>query len=49
MDLIEEYCRRDVEVTRGLYEYGRKHGHLVYLSREGRPVRLPVSWGEESS
>src|SRR5262249_11739117 len=44
LDLIEEYCRRDVEVTRGLYEFGRTHGHLVYLDRESRRVRVAVSW-----
>jgi DEAD/DEAH box helicase domain-containing protein len=44
LDLIEEYCRRDVEVTRGLYEFGRKQGHLVYLDRQGRQVRVAVSW-----
>jgi DEAD/DEAH box helicase domain-containing protein len=43
-DLVEEYCRRDVEVTRGLYEFGRKNGYLVYLDREERPVRCPVPW-----
>ena len=44
LDLIEEYCRRDVEVTRGLYDFGRKHGHLVYADRQKRPVRVNVSW-----
>ena len=39
----------DVEVTRDLYEHGRRHGYLVYRNREERPVRCPVSWGEGSS
>ncbi len=46
MDLVEEYCRKDVEITRDLYEFGRRHGYLIYLDRERRPVRCPVSWGE---
>ncbi len=46
MDLVEEYCRRDVEVTWGLYEFGRRHGYLVYLDREERALRCPVGWGE---
>lgn len=45
LDLVEEYCRRDVEVTRDLYEFGRREGFLVYRNREERPVRCPVSWG----
>jgi DEAD/DEAH box helicase domain-containing protein len=49
LDLVEAYCRRDVEVTRDLYEFGRRHGHLVYVGREGRPVKLPVSWGQDRS
>jgi DEAD/DEAH box helicase domain-containing protein len=45
LDLVEEYCRRDVEVTRDLYEYGRREGYVVYLDREKRPVRCLVPWG----
>ena len=41
---IEEYCRKDVEVTYRLYELGRRQGWLVYRDRDGRRVRLPASW-----
>jgi DEAD/DEAH box helicase domain-containing protein len=44
IDLIEQYCRRDVEVTRNLYEFGRTNGYVLYRDRDGRPVRLPVDW-----
>lgn len=44
LDLVEAYCRRDVEVTRRLHLHGREKGHLLYRDRQGRPVRLPVSW-----
>ncbi|HXI02598.1 MAG TPA: ribonuclease H-like domain-containing protein, partial [Candidatus Saccharimonadales bacterium] len=44
MDLVETYCRHDVEITRDLYEFGRRHGYLLFLDREGRRVRCPVSW-----
>ncbi|MBI3450714.1 MAG: DEAD/DEAH box helicase [Acidobacteria bacterium] len=44
IDLIEEYCRRDVDVTRALYEFGKTHGYLVYLDRDEAPVRVPVAW-----
>ncbi len=43
-DLIEAYCRKDVEVTRSLHRFGRENGFLLYLDREGRKVRLPVEW-----
>jgi DEAD/DEAH box helicase domain-containing protein len=43
-DLIEPYCRRDVEVTRSLHRYGVAHRFLLYEDREQRRVRLPVDW-----
>ncbi|HEU5180293.1 MAG TPA: DEAD/DEAH box helicase [Candidatus Polarisedimenticolia bacterium] len=43
-DLIEEYCRKDVEVTRSLHRFGASSGYLLYQDREGRRVRLPVDW-----
>jgi DEAD/DEAH box helicase domain-containing protein len=49
MDLIEEYCRKDVELTKGLYDYGREHGFLVYLDRRGRQLRVPTSWFSQGS
>ncbi len=44
LDLVESYCRRDVEVTRRLYEFGRSHGYLLYRDHAQRSVRLPVDW-----
>ena len=35
MDLIIEYCKQDVEVTRRLYEYALERHHLLYDSRSG--------------
>ena len=43
LDLIEEYCRRDVEVTARLYFLGRERRHLLLNHREG-VLRLPVDW-----
>ncbi len=43
-DLVEEYCRRDVEVTRDLYDFGSTNRYVLYPDRDGRPVRLPVDW-----
>lgn len=45
LDLIRDYCQQDVDVTRRLWEYGRKHGHIWYWDRRGDERRpLPVSW-----
>ncbi|TRZ49524.1 MAG: WYL domain-containing protein [Dehalococcoidia bacterium] len=30
LDKLSQYCQHDVFVTREVYEYGRKHGHLLY-------------------
>jgi DEAD/DEAH box helicase domain-containing protein len=44
LDLIEQYCRKDVEVTRRLFELGREQGYLLYRDHEERKVRVPVQW-----
>ena len=44
VDLIEAYCRKDVEVTKRLYELGRDRGYLLYRDHAGRTVRVPVGW-----
>lgn len=43
-DLIERYCRQDVEVTRRLYDLGRSRGYLLYRDGEQRILRVPVCW-----
>lgn len=44
LDLIEEYCIKDVALTRDLYRYGHEHGHLLFTNKAGQVVRVPVSW-----
>jgi len=44
IDLIEEYCRKDVEITRDLWLHGREKGYVLYKDLEGRRVKLPVQW-----
>jgi DEAD/DEAH box helicase domain-containing protein len=44
LDLIEEYCRMDVEVTTRLFFLGRERGYLLFKGRDGVNLRLPVSW-----
>lgn len=45
LDLVTEYCRRDVEITKALYEYGRDHGQVFFWDK-ARSLRkpIPVSW-----
>jgi len=44
---LESYCRQDVLLTHRLFEFGVRHGYLVYQHRQGALVRLPVDWREE--
>ncbi len=44
IDLIEQYCRKDVELTHTLYDLGRTQGFLLYRDQEDRRVRVPVPW-----
>jgi hypothetical protein len=41
---IARYCCFDVKVTRCLHEYGMKHGHVKYLDRSRREVKVEVDW-----
>ncbi len=50
IDLIIEYCKQDVEVTRLIYEYAREHGELLYDSRSGvKQVALDILAHETAS
>ena len=44
MDLVREYCKKDVEVTRRLFEYGSKEGRVYYFDRENEKIQLAVQW-----
>lgn len=46
IDLIESYCRKDVEVTWRLFKHGADQGYLLYRDRGDRTLRLPVDWGK---
>jgi DEAD/DEAH box helicase domain-containing protein len=43
---LESYCRQDVLLTHRLFEFGVRHGYLIYQHRQGALVRLPVDWSE---
>jgi DEAD/DEAH box helicase domain-containing protein len=44
IDLIERYCRKDVELTRRLFELGHERGYVLYRDKAERVMRLPVDW-----
>ena len=44
---LTEYCRQDVEITKSLFEFGQREGHLLFETRDGQAVRVPVDWGPE--
>ena len=49
MEKLTEYCRHDVEITRDLFEYGLKNGHLIYRAKQAdQRVRLRVDWNLDS-
>ncbi len=41
---IAEYCCYDVKVTKCVYEYGARHGHVKYHDRNGREQTAKVDW-----
>jgi len=44
-DLLKSYCLNDVKITRDVYEYGLKHGHVFYLTRDGSDRKsVKVEW-----
>jgi DEAD/DEAH box helicase domain-containing protein len=45
LEKVIEYCKADVDLTRGLYEFGRTHGYLLFRDHQGRAARLPVDFG----
>jgi DEAD/DEAH box helicase domain-containing protein len=44
LDLLAEYCRVDVYVTRRIYEFGCEHGFVYYFSRLGSKQKVEVKW-----
>ncbi|MFI5315662.1 MAG: DEAD/DEAH box helicase [Myxococcota bacterium] len=44
LDLIEAYCRKDVELVRDLLAYAARERHVIFQRKDGERVRLPVEW-----
>jgi DEAD/DEAH box helicase domain-containing protein len=45
LDLVEQYCRKDVEVLRDLYLHGRREECVFFTDKRRRTtLRLRVEW-----
>jgi DEAD/DEAH box helicase domain-containing protein len=44
LDLVEEYCRQDVRVTKDLFYHGLGKGWLRFRDRSGREMELKLDW-----
>ena len=44
MEEIISYCKKDVEITRDLFLFGLAKGYLLFETKAGQLVRLPVEW-----
>ena len=44
LDLLAEYCRADVDVTRRIYEFGCENGFVQYFTRLGSRQKVKVNW-----
>ncbi len=44
MDKIIQYCKRDVEITRDVFLFGREKGFIYFTNKSGSRVRLEVNW-----
>ena len=44
LDLLAEYCKADVDVTRRIYEFGCENDYVQYFTRLGSKQKVPVKW-----
>ena len=44
IELIAEYCRKDVQVLKDVVAFGRRNGHVKYLDRSGASRSISVEW-----
>jgi len=41
---IFKYCEQDVEVTRQVYEFGKRYRYVQFYDRQYRLRKVPVAW-----
>ena len=43
---LKKYCMDDVRITKDIYEYGLKHGKVIFISnRDYQTYEVPIDWG----
>ena len=43
MDLVRKYCKKDVDVTKNLFLFGAREGHVTF-EKNGNVIKVPVAW-----
>ncbi len=41
---LAEYCQKDVDVTRRIYDFGCEFGYVQYITRLGSKQKVKVNW-----
>jgi len=44
LDQVIAYCKRDVEVTWRVYDFGRRNGYVAVFDRRWNTRKVPVRW-----
>ena len=44
LEKVAEYCKKDVDITRQVYEFGRDNGYVHYRSKLGSKLKVAVNW-----
>jgi DEAD/DEAH box helicase domain-containing protein len=44
IEKVIDYCRRDVEITWNVYDFGRRNRYVQIFDPRWRPRRVPVPW-----
>ena len=44
LNLIAEYCQKDVELTRDLFYFGLRENYLLFDRKNEGRMRIPVAW-----
>ncbi|MFC1848828.1 DEAD/DEAH box helicase [candidate division CSSED10-310 bacterium] len=48
LDLITEYCRHDVTITRDIFRFGLIHQYLLgFEKKSSQIIRIPLTWAEQ--
>ncbi|MDO8424913.1 MAG: ribonuclease H-like domain-containing protein [bacterium] len=49
IEKVKRYCLDDVRLTKQLWEYGREHGQVFFMGKDGSKRAVPVAWGSNAT